>query len=902
MSIPNNPVADLSPLRDMTRLWSLDVSGTAVSDLSPLSDLQLGFAGSSTARAVSLDDVLGLPRSRQLRTLGIAALGLEDISALSELVALESLNLMDNRVQDLSPLSGLAHLRWLQLANNNVSDISRISGLSALSTLDLRGNELSDIAPLGSLSGLSWLVLSNNDVSDIGPLARREVWDLDTGVPNLYLHGNPLDDAARRQHIPALESWGIQVHASEPTAESPAVVVAIADPVLRALVAQARARWTVRVDDPITEESLENLTRLHAFNAGVSNLTGLDAAGQLADIFLGSNLVSDLSPLAALKPSSKALDLSDNLISDLAPLVDNPNVDAGDWITLTGNPLSEESLNVHVPALRDRGVHVGVDSVRLLAPPDTRAARFDVSGYFDATLEPGRQKPPPLATTPTTSQADSRRRRTSGSARPTADRSGDNGHRHRHWRRMAPPRPWPSTSPCARSSPCSPPPRAPPTRGLSASSITCRGPGRVVIHATDDEGRRYAPVTLADGRRRDRAFQLAGPRTRQCRRRVLSHGIGAGAGNWRLDLGSNLDIEALGYARTADGFVTALHDLAHATGDDRALAIFNPGSNRDQVSLLRLVNHGEETAEVTVRAVDDQGASPGRDVRFAVDPGAARTLTAAELEAGEGGTGNLGDGAGKWRLEVESTRPVYAMSLLESPTGHLTNLSTGPVPAVAGVHTVPLFPSAADPDGREGFVRVLNLANRAGAVTVTAVDDSGQDHGDATLALDAGATVHFNSGDLEQGNPAKGLTGGVGAGSGNWRLALTADVEHRRARLHPAHVDGFLTSMHDAAHRVADTRHRIAFFNPGSNRAQVSSLRLINPGAAPASVTITGRDDSGASPGGPVQVTLPDGGGTHGTRRKQLEDGRRGPATVRSATASASGAWSSSRATSHPRR
>ena len=40
--------------------------------------------------------------------------------------------------------------------------------------------------------------------------------------------------------------------------------------------------------------------------------------------------------------------------------------------------------------------------------------------------------------------------------------------------------------------------------------------------------------------------------------------------------------------------------------------------------------------------------------------------------------GALGDGKGKWRLRVESDRPVRVMSLLENPTGHLTNLSTAP--------------------------------------------------------------------------------------------------------------------------------------------------------------------------------------------------------------------------------
>ena len=69
--------------------------------------------------------------------------------------------------------------------------------------------------------------------------------------------------------------------------------------------------------------------------------------------------------------------------------------------------------------------------------------------------------------------------------------------------------------------------------------------------------------------------------------------------------------------------------------------------------------------------VDDAGA--GGQVETSVAAGASTTLTAQELERR-----GLGDGVGKWQLLVESDRPVRAMSLLRSPTGHLTNLSTAP--------------------------------------------------------------------------------------------------------------------------------------------------------------------------------------------------------------------------------
>ena len=79
-----------------------------------------------------------------------------------------------------------------------------------------------------------------------------------------------------------------------------------------------------------------------------------------------------------------------------------------------------------------------------------------------------------------------------------------------------------------------------------------------------------------------------------------------------------------------------------------------------------------------IEGIDDKGRSPGSAVLVSVAPGAARTLTSQELESGnaEGVSGALGTGSGKWRLAATSDQPIEMMSLLSSPTGHMTNLST----------------------------------------------------------------------------------------------------------------------------------------------------------------------------------------------------------------------------------
>ena len=54
-------------------------------------------------------------------------------------------------------------------------------------------------------------------------------------------------------------------------------------------------------------------------------------------------------------------------------------------------------------------------------------------------------------------------------------------------------------------------------------------------------------------------------------------------------------------------------------------------------------------------------------------PGCSRTK---EMEQGKGLAGGIGDGKGKWRLTVSSDEPVTVQSLLETPAGFITNLST----------------------------------------------------------------------------------------------------------------------------------------------------------------------------------------------------------------------------------
>ena len=339
--------------------------------------------------------------------------------------------------------------------------------------------------------------------------------------------------------------------------------------------------------------------------------------------------------------------------------------------------------------------------------------------------------------------------------------------------------------------------------------------GKVRIVATDDSGWQPLPLTLTIEAHEAVHFNSADLEEGNVEKGLAGVAGSPVKGDWHLRLESGLDLEVLSYSRTRDGMLSSMHDTVPEKELRYRVPIFNPGGNVEQVSRLRLVNPGVEDAQITIRGIDDNGRSPGADVRVTIPGGTARTYTAQELESGSaaGLDDGIGDGFGKWQLMVSTDQPLWVMSLLQSPTGHLTNLSSAG-PDGHSVHRVDLFPPASDPR-QQGFVRVINHGDTSGTVNIRAFDDTDRVYEVIELAVEGGRTVHFNSTDLEDGNADKGLPEGVGPGTGPWRLQLESDLDievlsYIRTR------DGFLTSIHDLV-PPAVARHRVStFIRPGT--------------------------------------------------------------------------------------
>ena len=402
--------------------------------------------------------------------------------------------------------------------------------------------------------------------------------------------------------------------------------------------------------------------------------------------------------------------------------------------------------------------------------------------------------------------------------------------------------------------------------------------GEVRIEGYDDAGVRHGPVRLRLGA--GEAVHLsAAELERGHAAKGLVGRFGVGEGDWRLEVASALDLEVLGYLRTRDGFLTAMHDVVPEGGSGHRVVLFNAGSNVVQASRLRIVNPGAEAAAVRIEGIDDAGVSSHRAVTLTLGAGAARTLTARVLESGGAGLiGALGTGTGRWRLLVTADRPLEVMSLIASASGHLVNVSTAPAAVGGGesgagaVHRVAWLPAAARwrQGGVRGLLRLVNHTRAAGEVRIEAFDDAGVQAPAVTVAVGAGEAVELTSAELEGGNAAKGLTGGIGAGEGDWWLRLNTGLEVEVLAYVQAQ-DGLVSSVHDVVPRVGGV-HRVRVFNPASETSQTSRLRLVNPGVKPAEVRIEGIDDAGAASPGAVTLTL-GAGAARTLGAAQLESG-----------------------------
>ena len=340
-------------------------------------------------------------------------------------------------------------------------------------------------------------------------------------------------------------------------------------------------------------------------------------------------------------------------------------------------------------------------------------------------------------------------------------------------------------------------------------------------------------------------------------KKALDGFLCSGAGKWQLQARSDYPLDVMNFIRTTDGFLTGMNAKVRQAQNSWSVGYFNSAANTELGSFLRLVNRTADSGTVRLTGVDDAGYPAEAAITLSLAANEAIQLNARDLEEGnqtKGLVGAFGEGAGLWRIEVESDLSLDVLSLVRMPDGFLVNMSAVVEPAVTGTNRrVVQFFNGAGYSSQESLLRVTNRATTENRITVSGTDDQGQASQPVYLQIPAGQSLLLSATELELGSSQAAVTGSLGDGYGRWRLSLSGAAEFDVVSL-LTNEAGLVSNMSDYKLTSAGLS-TLMVMNPGSNLNQRSYLRLVNQSSLDNTVSIVGVDDQG-NESGVASVTL----------------------------------------------
>jgi hypothetical protein len=303
--ISNTLVENLFPVRNLTRLEVLDLSGTSVTDISPLK------------------------YNIKIRELYLNQTTISSLFALDNLQSLETLHFGNTLIDSLQAISRLPMLRDLRFEGSRVTDLSPLAGLSALEVLDLSGTGVTTLDPIQYLVTLKVIRFENTEINTFQALSKLsdlQVIDADrTPVSDL----EPLKGLASLEKIYCDQS-GVKTNAANAFMLSkPGVLVIYESEALTkwwnemSLDWKAYFRQVIILDNPPTIEQLHALTLITSVDIStLTAITGLEPLSRLTnlkEVHCPGTSVTSLDPLKDLIDLNY-LNCSDTRVKQLTPL------------------------------------------------------------------------------------------------------------------------------------------------------------------------------------------------------------------------------------------------------------------------------------------------------------------------------------------------------------------------------------------------------------------------------------------------------------------------------------------------------------------------------------------------------------------------------------------------------
>ena len=828
LRLQRNIVDDLSPLAELASLSVLRLGHNRVTDIAPLAELPLTYldlAGNTVS------DLSPLARLASLRELAMTGSGVSDLSPLAGLPSLIRLWLGANAVTDVSPLAGLGSLTHLNLGANAIEDVSSLGELTSLVYLGLYSNAIADVSALRAMTSLREAYLANNRISDISALVAND--GLAGDGDHVDLLENPIACGAQAEQVKLLRDRGVNVYADEADLALPVFAASPGNRFVELRWSKPAGchvnryqyrhgigkspefgQWRNIGDGAATGRTVDDLAngQLHVFELRMVGSRGPgpakrvyvalaeepDTPVEIVDAELSTALAEALGIGAESEQpaDSTAQDQSGGEEEAEAVVITR-----GQLATLTDLDIGARgiaNLRGLEYAVNLRSLSLAGNAVESLSP----VADLQLLVTLDASAN---------GISDVSSLTEASLPGLKALILAANDLADISALRH--------------------------------LQGLTDLALD----GNEIVDVT-------ALTTLTALQRlwlNDNAIVDIAP---------LAANEGLGQGEVRLD-GSSDYVDLRGNPLSADALGVQAAQLrqrgAALLADDgaRLVPFFAQGGDPGRLSVLRIVNPTDQASEASLTAIDDAGLRLG-PVTLAVGARKAVHLDSNDLENGNAELGlsaGVGTGSGDWRLELRSAAPLQTFSYMRGADGVTTSMNAL-VPETYAKHRVSMFKAA----GLASRLRVINATAKAARVLIEGVDDAGAT---ASVAVEVpiGATRNFTAATLEggRGTGFGVLEGGLGNGTGDWRLTATSYDGVQVLNLLGSAGGNWVNLSAEPFASEGDAEHLPLFLSEiASQGAHGQSVaRIVNRSARSGQVTIRAVDAQGrAYPAGALAL------------------------------------------------
>ena len=331
LDISENRITDLSPLCSLTKLNNIDAAKnqiTEMPDLSGLTNLKLYYCTSSTGKKpynmfggnkITRDEFAGKfaeepgedwldlnSYNTESVTIPDAALKTYLLSnfdqdgdgelSVSEMKKVYNIICENAGITDLTGLEYAVNLSWLNLKNNQITDLSPIRSLTSLSGLDVSGNNLTEIPDLRALVNLQFYYETSG----------KKVF-------NNMFGGNqiPREGFVGKFATEPGEDW-LALNSYDES------IVEIPD---QALKSRLLAQFDKNQDGELSKSEMSQIEYFDAYDAGITDLTGLEYVIGIFSLKLPFNNIEDLTSISRL-PNLQILDVKGNRITKVPSFVE----------------------------------------------------------------------------------------------------------------------------------------------------------------------------------------------------------------------------------------------------------------------------------------------------------------------------------------------------------------------------------------------------------------------------------------------------------------------------------------------------------------------------------------------------------------------------------------------------